>query len=180
MEKLTHSSRPFFPHCLIQDESPRGAPQSDALPMESITPHEIEAALMKMAPWKGPGPDGLPVVVWQQVWPAVKHWVVEIFQASLRLSYFPNIWKVAKIVVFPKGGRDPSLPKSYRPISLATPGKALEAVVANRISAPIERHQLLPSNHSGAVTHGNLLPCKKEEENKGFNDTGSRSLLSSH
>lgn len=50
--------------------------------------------------------------------------------------------------MIPKGGRDPSLPKSYRPISLlGTLGKVLEAVVANRISALVEKHQLLPPNH---------------------------------
>ena len=142
----------FFPPLPnIQDEPPRDRLLPDALPMETITPHEIEVALMRMAPWKAPGPDALPVVVWQQMWPTVKHWVVEIFQASLRLGYFPGAWKVAKIVVIPKGGRDSSLPKSYRPISLlATLGKVLEAVVANRISALVEKHQLLPPNHFGA------------------------------
>lgn len=111
---------------------------------------------MRMASWKAPGPDALPVVVWQQMWPTVKRWVVELFQASLRLSYFSSAWKVAKIVVIPKGGRDPSLPKSYRPISLlATLGKVLEAVVANRISALVEKHQLLPPNHFGAA----ISPC---------------------
>ena len=81
----------------------------------------------------------------------VKQWVVEIFLASLRLSYFPSAWKAAKIVVIPKGGRDPSLPKSYRPISLlATLGKVLEAVIANRISALVKKHQLLPLKHFGA------------------------------
>jgi hypothetical protein len=142
----------FFPPLPdIQDAPQMYTQQSEPLPMEPITPHEIEIALMHMASWKAPGQDGLPVVVWQRVWLAVRHWVVEIFQASLRLSYFPNPWKVARIVVLPKGGRDPSLPKSYRPISLlATLGKALEAVVANRISALVEKHQLLPSNHFGA------------------------------
>ena len=109
----------FFPPLpSIQSESVEERPQADALPMEEIAPHEIETALMKMASWKAPGPDGLPAVVWQQVRPTVKQWVVEIFQASIRLSYFPLPWKVAKIVVVPKGRRDPSLPKSYRPISL--------------------------------------------------------------
>lgn len=108
-------------------------------------------ALMRMASWKAPGPDGLPVVVWQQMWPTVKQWVVELFQASLRLSYSPSAWKVAKIVMMPKGGRDPSLPKSYRPISLlATLGRVLEAVVTNRISVLVEKHQLLPPNYFGA------------------------------
>ncbi|KAJ5288337.1 hypothetical protein N7508_011112 [Penicillium antarcticum] len=142
----------FFPPLPnVQDEPPRDRLLPDALPMETITKHEIEVALMRMASWKAPGPDALPVVVWQQMWPTVKHWVVEIFQASLRLGYFPRAWKVAKIVVIPKGGRDSSLPKSYRPISLlATLGKVLEAVVANRISALVEKHQLLPLNHFGA------------------------------
>ncbi|KAJ5556699.1 hypothetical protein N7494_000614 [Penicillium frequentans] len=142
----------FFPPLpQIQDEPPRDRPLPDALPMEMLTEHEIEDTLRRMAPWKAPGPDGLPVVVWQQVWPTVKHWVVEIFEASLRLSYFPLAWKVAKIVVIPKGGRDPSLPKSYRPISLlATLGKVLEAVVTNCISALVGYHQLLPTNHFGA------------------------------
>jgi hypothetical protein len=54
-------------------------------------------------------------------------------------------------VVIPKGGRDPSLPKSYRPISLlATLGKVLEAVVANRISALVEKYQLPTPNNFGA------------------------------
>ncbi|KAJ5091031.1 hypothetical protein N7532_009715 [Penicillium argentinense] len=144
--------RTFFPPPPnIQDEPPRDKSLPDALPMEMITEHEIEVALKRMASWKAPGPNALPVVVWQQIWPTVKQWVVEIFQASLRLSYFPSDWKVAKIVVIPKSGRDPSLPKSYRPISLlATLGKVLEAVVANRISALVEKHQLLPPNHFGA------------------------------
>ncbi|KAJ5117672.1 hypothetical protein N7448_011304 [Penicillium atrosanguineum] len=142
----------FFPPLpIIQGGPRRDGSLPDALPMETITDHEIEMTLMRMAPWKAPGPDALPVVVWQQIWPTVKHWVIEIFQASLRLSYFPSAWKAAKIVVIPKGGRDPSLPKSYRPISLlATLGKVLEAVVANRISALVEKHQLLPPNHFGA------------------------------
>jgi hypothetical protein len=142
----------FFPPLpTIQDEPPRDHSLPDALPMELITEHEIETALMRMTPWKAPGPDALPVVVWQQTWPIVKHRVIENFQASLRFSYFPRAWKVAKIVVIPKGGRDPSLPKSYRPTSLlVTLGKVLEAVVANRISALVEKHQLLPPNHFGA------------------------------
>ena len=151
-EKAHALLQAFFPPLPnILDEPQEGRQRPDPLPMGTIAPHEVEAALKKMAPWKAPGPDGLPAVVWQQIWPTVKHWVIEIFQASLRFGYFPKAWRVAKIVVLPKGGRDPSLPKSYRPISLlATLGKVLEAVVANRISALVEKHKLLPSNHFGA------------------------------
>ncbi|KAJ5215604.1 reverse transcriptase [Penicillium cinerascens] len=151
-EKAYALLQAFFPPLPnILDEPQEERQQPDPLPMETIAPHEVEAALMKMAPWKAPGPDGLPAVVWQQIWSTVKHWVTEILQASLRFAYFPKAWRVAKIVVLLKGGRDPSLPKSYRPISLlATLGKVLEAVVANRISTLVEKHQLLPANHFGA------------------------------
>jgi hypothetical protein len=72
----------FFPPLPnIQDEPPRDRSLPDALPMEMITEHEIEMALMRMASWKAPGPDGLPVVVWQQMWPTVKQWVVELFSS---------------------------------------------------------------------------------------------------
>lgn len=84
----------FFPPLPSILDGPHEEPQQlAALPMETINSHEIEAALLKMASWKAPGPDGLPVVVWQRIWPIVKHWVVKIFQASLRLSYFPAVWR---------------------------------------------------------------------------------------
>jgi hypothetical protein len=64
----------FFPPLPnIPDKLQGEGQQPGALPMGTIAPHEIEAALMMMASWRAPGPDGLPVVVWQQVWPTVKH-----------------------------------------------------------------------------------------------------------
>jgi hypothetical protein len=40
--------------------------------MELITAQEIETALIKISSWKAPELDGLPVVVWQQIWPTIK------------------------------------------------------------------------------------------------------------
>lgn len=77
---LLQSFFPPLPNILYSPQE--DTQQPDPLPMEMVTPHEVEAALMKMAPWKVPGPDGLPTVVWQQIWPTVKYWVIEIFQAS--------------------------------------------------------------------------------------------------
>ncbi|KAI9036908.1 uncharacterized protein KD926_001223 [Aspergillus affinis] len=62
--------------------------------MDMITEQEIKVAPMRMASWTASGPDALPVVMWQQVWPTVKQWVVDVFQASLRFSYFPSAWKI--------------------------------------------------------------------------------------
>ncbi|KZL63334.1 transposon i [Colletotrichum incanum] len=70
---------------------------------------------------------------------------------------FPNIsgrwnWKHAKIIPLKKPGKDNyTLAKAWRPISLlATLGKVLESVVAERISHAVEFYGLLPTNYFGA------------------------------
>ncbi|KAG6983783.1 RNA-directed DNA polymerase from mobile element jockey [Fusarium oxysporum f. sp. conglutinans] len=102
--------------------------------------------------WKAPGEDGLPAIVWEQVWPSVKHDVLDIFQASLEEGIIPDQWRHARIVPLKKPGKDDyTIAKAWRPISLlATLGKVLESVVAERISHAVETHGLLPTNHFGA------------------------------
>lgn len=49
------------------------------------------------------------------------------------------------------GKPDYTIAKAYRPISLlSTLGKAMEGVVAERLSYLVETHNLLPKNHFGA------------------------------
>lgn len=67
------------------------------------------------------------------------------------LAYVPKSWRTAKIVALKKPGKsDYTIPKAYRPISLLpTISKALEAIVATRLSYLAERYSLLPTNHFG-------------------------------
>ena len=61
-------------------------------------------------------------------------------------------WKHAKIIPLKKPGKDDyTFAKAWRPISLlATLGKILELVIAERISYAAETYGLLPINHFGA------------------------------
>lgn len=43
--------------------------------------------------------------------------ILYIFNALLRLKYFPQQWKLAKIIIIPKPGKDKTKVESYRPIS---------------------------------------------------------------
>lgn len=54
----------------------------------------------------------------------------------LRISYFPDAWKIAKITAICKPGKPPDLPGSYRSLSLLPiASKACEVIVANHIMA---------------------------------------------
>ncbi|KAH7464563.1 hypothetical protein FOMA001_g17543 [Fusarium oxysporum f. sp. matthiolae] len=142
----------FFPPLpdTIEDEGPRQ--QRAPVTMPDLTLEEVERQLWATKSWKAPGEDGLPAIVWKQVWPSVKHDVLAIFQASLEEGVIPDQWRHARIIPLKKPGKDDyTIAKAWRPISLlATLGKVLESVVAERISHAVETHGLLPTNHFGA------------------------------
>lgn len=123
-----------------------------ALPCPPLTAAEVKDAILKAKPWKAAGVDGLPAVVWKELWPVLGSEIVALFRRSLSTGQVPACWKVAKIIPLKKPGKaDYTVAKAYRPISLlSTLGKALEAVVAERVSYLAEKHGLLPQNHFGA------------------------------
>ena len=78
--------------------------------------------------------------------------MLRLFQTSLDVGTLPTQWRNATIVPLRKPDKlDYKLAKVYRPISLlATLGKILESIVADRISYAVEEFGLLPTNHFGA------------------------------
>ena len=142
----------FFPPlpARIEDEGPR--PQRTPVSMPPSTMEEVERRIFAAKSWKAPGDDGLPAMVWKQVWPVVKDRVLLLFQTSLDRGELPAQWRNAKIIPLKKPNKgDYTVAKSWRPISLlSTLGKALEAVMADRISHAVETFGLLPTNHFGA------------------------------
>jgi hypothetical protein len=41
-----------------------------------------------------------------------------LFNGILRSGHFPSTWKLGRVILFPKPGKDPSRPENYRPITL--------------------------------------------------------------
>lgn len=74
--------------------------------------------------------------------------LTQIFDASLRLGYFPKAWKRAKIIMIHKKGKPTDNVASYRPISLLSLlSKLFEKLLYPHILSQVE--QLLPSTQFG-------------------------------
>ncbi|KJK85276.1 hypothetical protein H633G_10887 [Metarhizium anisopliae BRIP 53284] len=144
--------RTFFPPLPAMVEDEPDGPQRTALVMPELTMEEVERKVMAPKPWKAPGDDGLPAMVWKELWPVVKEWVLHLFRLSIKNGELPTQWRSARIIPLKKPDKDNyTVAGAWRPISLlSTLGKILEAVVAEGISYAVETYGLLPANHFGA------------------------------
>ena len=136
MELLTTFS-PSLP-AVIKEEGPH--PQRRAVPMPCLTMEEEGSRVFAAKSWNALRDDGLPAMVWKQLWPAVKGRVLLLFQTSLDGGELPVQWKNAKIIPLKKPNKgDYTTAKAWRSILLlSTPSKALGSVVAERISHAVE------------------------------------------
>ena len=80
---------------------------------------ELMSALSRLRNRKSPGPDQLPAEIWKYAPREVHKALLAHFNKAFRNAESPRSWKVADIVMIFKGKKkDPTLPASYRPISL--------------------------------------------------------------
>jgi hypothetical protein len=124
------------------DPSPRA---SDPIPLVSMA--ELKAIVFRQKN-KAPGADGLTAKIIKSAWPAIKQDMHSLTNRCLKEGRFPDPWKNADIVVILKGkGKDPLIPKSYRPVSLLPVlGKILEEVLCDILEIEIG-HKLSPRQH---------------------------------
>lgn len=118
-----------------------------------ITSDEVMHAIQRSASYKAPGPDGIPNAALKKAIeiPSLLTFLTHLFNECLRLGYCPNHFRESTTVILRKPGKpDYTIPKAYRPITLlSTLGKALESVLATRLSYLVEAHTLLPDTHIG-------------------------------
>ncbi len=102
-----------------------------------ITSHEIYQVILRPSPHKAPGPTGIPNFILQQLISTLLPILHQIFNALLNLGYCLLLFRTSITIAMQKAHKnDYSITKAYRPIALLdTIGKALESVLAKRISA---------------------------------------------
>ncbi|KAL4125770.1 hypothetical protein QTP88_010010 [Uroleucon formosanum] len=89
-----------------------------ARPEKSFTPNEVKSMISNCSRKKSPGFDLKTANVANCLPNKAFILLTYIYNAILRLSYFPTLWKFSQIIMVAKPDKPPDLPKSYRPISL--------------------------------------------------------------
>ncbi|GFR87242.1 RNA-directed DNA polymerase from mobile element jockey-like [Elysia marginata] len=96
----------------------------------------------------------------QHFGPKTMSWVLNLFNNCVRTCRIPNGWRKTKVVALLKPGKDPKVPKSYRPISLlCILYKLYERMIMARMSLTVEEN-LTPDQagfRPGRSTCGQLL-----------------------
>ena len=70
---------------------------------------------------------------------ATLRWLLQIMNSILKTHKFPKLWRKSKVIAILKPGKDSTLPKSYRPISLLChTNKLFERMILNRLNPLVE------------------------------------------
>ncbi|GBP09877.1 Probable RNA-directed DNA polymerase from transposon X-element, partial [Eumeta japonica] len=95
---------------------------------------EVQNVIANLNPKKAPGIDGISNKMLIELPRVAVRILLFIFNAMLRLEYFPNNWKVAVVKMIPKPGKDLTKAESYRPISITNNVKALRKLLVTKLS----------------------------------------------
>jgi hypothetical protein len=117
---------------------------------EKVSTHEIKSEISRLKTRKASGIDGIPTMILKNLPSLALHLLAGIYNACLRIGYFPSAWKIGKIVPIAKAGKAPSSPANYRPITLLPiVGKILEKIILSRLLEFEEDNQILRDQQFG-------------------------------
>jgi len=141
-----HFSSVYEPCTLDSDDLCRralDAPVMDNVVYMTLTcvnEQEVLSALKKLKPKRSVGPDGIPPFVFKACADIFVVPLLHIFNISIKNQYFPQVWKLAKVVpIFKKG--DKTDIKNYRPVAiLSAPAKVFESILHNRLFSHIKQY----------------------------------------
>jgi hypothetical protein len=121
-------------------------PPSHSPPVRHFTSNEVKHTILKYSKKKSPGFNLITTEVTRCLLKKVIDLITYIFNASLRLSYFPILWKISNIILFAKPDKQIDTPTSFRPISLLPfLSKILERLILKRIFPYIMNNSIFPN-----------------------------------
>lgn len=111
---------------------------------------EFSLALHSLHKGKAIGSDYIPNDFLLSLPLNIQNHLLSLYNQSWTEGQYPSSWKHSILLPFHKPGKDPTLPSSYRPISLLScVGKLMEKMVHRRLSWWLESHLKLPASQCG-------------------------------
>ncbi|GBN76382.1 hypothetical protein AVEN_35649-1 [Araneus ventricosus] len=109
-----------------------------------ITQEEVKTVMDDMDINKSSGLDGLTLGIIRELFFLDPAWFTELFNDCTRQGVFPDFWKIAKVLLIPKEGKDLTEVSAYRPICLlSTWGKVYDKIIAQRLLYELESKTLV-------------------------------------
>lgn len=128
-EAITELLKVHFPGCNLANHS--NAPCSASRNSDNATDvkavreivsfNKMKTSLSRFSRFKSAGCDGIFPALLQEAFDVISGILLNVFRASLRLSYIPLGWRQVRVIFIPKPGQvDHTRAKSFRPISLSS------------------------------------------------------------
>jgi len=115
-----------------------------------ITEHEVIWTISEYSETSAPGFNQISPIMLHNLYPNSISYFTSLLNRILLSSSFPSMWKMAVVVPLLKPLKDPSLPLSYRPISvLSVLSKILERILDRRLVWFLETNKILSHSQYG-------------------------------
>ncbi|KAI5750924.1 hypothetical protein M8J77_002517 [Diaphorina citri] len=123
------------------------------------TIREVQRTIKKeINPSKAPGYDLITGLVLKQLPRIAVVKITQIINAAFKLTYVPQIWKIAEVIMIPKPGKPVNELTSYRPISLLPVlSKLFEKILHKRLLVIINDKELIPNHQFGFRSQHNCI-----------------------
>jgi hypothetical protein len=146
-----HLAKTFTPHDASPGSTPDPVPDYQSTSqLKMVIPKETATLVDQLKLKKAPGPDKVPALLLKQLPKKGIVFLTYLFNAVIRLKYFPLYWKRAKIILIPKPGKPAELTSSYRPISLLPIiAKMMEKILLSRIESFLNEKNAVPDHQFG-------------------------------
>ena len=123
---------------------------------DDFTIVELQNSLKNLKNAKAAGLDEILTEEIKNFGPVTTQWVLSLLNACGRTHRLPRLWRQARVVALLKPGKDPSSPKSFRPISLLC---QLYKLYERRIQPPVSHYRTCPYTRAGWLPPRQILYC---------------------
>lgn len=118
--------------------------------VDEISMEELHMAKDKIRCNRAPGPDGIPPEAIKYLVEDAPDYIRSVMNGLLCAQSFPNAWKLAKVILIPKPGRNTELPSDFRPLCLTNAvAKLYEIIIKTRLEVEIDKRGGLNENQFG-------------------------------